>query len=208
MRPPEPADGLPCSAAAERNRAPILAVLGTLLAPSGRALEIASGTGQHAAHFAAALPGWHWQPTDRTEAQFGAIAAWAARAGARNVAPARRLDVLERRWPSDGAPFAQPFDLVYCANLLHISPPECTPALLCGAVRHLAPGGLLVIYGPWLVQCFTLSGTYKSQKKVCGKARFAANAGGLGKNCNAAASLFLASRRASRQGAICFVAWP
>jgi len=59
-----------------------------------------------------------------------------------------------------------------------------------------------------LVQCFALTGTYKSQKKACGKPRFAANAGGLGKRRNAAASLFLASRRASRQGAICFVAWP
>ena len=59
-----------------------------------------------------------------------------------------------------------------------------------------------------LVQCFALTGTYRSQKRACGKAQFAGNAGGLGKNCNAATSLFLASRRASRQGAICLVAWP
>ena len=141
---------LPASAAAERNRAPILAVLRELLPPQGRALEIASGTGQHIAHFAAALPGWHWQPTDVRGDLFAAIAAHARRAHADNVAPARRLDVLDPAWPSEGAPFAQPFDLVYCANLLHISTPECGPALMRGAARHLAAGGLLVTYGPYL----------------------------------------------------------
>lgn len=148
--PAGPGPALPYSAAAERNRAPILEVLGSLLAPSGRALEIACGTGQHAAHFGAALPGWRWQPTDRTQQHFAAVAAWAARAGAANVAPARRLDVLAPHWPADAPPFAQPFDLIYCANLLHISPPECTPALMLGAARHLAPAGLLVLYGPFL----------------------------------------------------------
>ena len=149
MKPPDPA-ALPHSPAAERNRAPILAVLRALLAPGGRALEIASGTGQHAAHFAAALPGWRWQPTDVAAECFGAITGWAARAGAANVAPPRRLDVRDAPWPSEGAPFSEPFDLIYSANLLHISPPECGPALMQGAARHLAPGGLLVTYGPYL----------------------------------------------------------
>jgi SAM-dependent methyltransferase len=150
MTAPQAGSDLPHSAAAERNRAPILAVLRTLLAPTGRALEIASGTGQHAAHFAAALPGWHWQPTDLRDNGFDAIAARAAQADASNVAPARRLDVLDAQWPSDGPAFAESFDLVYCANLLHISPPECTPALMRGAARHLASAGLLVTYGPYL----------------------------------------------------------
>ena len=73
---------LPHSPAAERNRAPILAVLRTLLPERGRALEIASGTGQHAAHFAAALPGWSWQPTDLGNAGFSAIVEWANAEGA------------------------------------------------------------------------------------------------------------------------------
>jgi len=146
-----PDHALPRSAAAERNRDPILTVLRTLLAPSGQALEIASGTGQHAAHFASALPGWTWQPSDRTDAGFAAIRGWAEQTGAANVLPPRRLDVLDADWPSDGAPFASgAFDLVYVANLLHISPWSSCAALMRGAARHLAPGGALVIYGPFI----------------------------------------------------------
>ena len=106
-----------------------------------------SGTGQPAAHFASALPGWTWQPSDRTDAGFAAIRGWTEQTGAANVLPPRRLDVLDADWPSDGAPFASgAFDLVYVANLLHISPwPSCA-ALMRGAARHLAPGGALAIY--------------------------------------------------------------
>lgn len=143
-----PSTALPHSPAAERNREPIWAALRPLLAPSGRALEIASGTGQHIAHFAAALPGWHWQPSDQDDALFGAIAQRTRHLP--QVAAPRRLDVRSSVWPSDGAPFTLPFDLIYCANLLHIAPWECTPALMQGAARQLAPGGLLVTYGPYL----------------------------------------------------------
>ena len=141
---------LPYSPASERNRGPILAVLRTLLPERGRALDIASGTGQHAAHFAAALPGWSWQPTDVTDAHFGAIAGWAAQAGATQVLPARQLDVRDGTWPSDGALFDAPFDLIFCANLLHISPWACCAGLMRGAAHHLAAGGLLAIYGPFI----------------------------------------------------------
>lgn len=139
---------LPHSPAAERNQAPILAVLRGLLPAAGRALEIASGTGQHLAHFAAALPGWQWQPSDAGDALFGTIAARAA--ALPNVAAPRRLDVRDACWPSDGPAFTERFDLVFCANLLHISPWDCTPALLHGTARHLAPCGQLVVYGPFI----------------------------------------------------------
>ena len=142
---------LPHSPAAERNQAPILAVLRRQLAPAGRALEVASGTGQHAVHFAAALPGWHWQPSDVDDALFGAIRTRALQAGVANVAPARRLDVRDAPpWPSDGPPFDTPFDLIHCANLLHISPWDCCAGLMRGAAHHLAPAGLLAIYGPFI----------------------------------------------------------
>ena len=140
----------PHSPAAERNQAPILAVLQALLPAQGTALEIASGTGQHAAHFGAALPGWHWQPTDLQDSHFDAIAAWAAQAGARNVLPARRLDVRLGRWPTDDPAFEAPFNLIYCANMLHIEPWDCCAGLMQGAARHLAPDGRLVTYGPYL----------------------------------------------------------
>ncbi len=142
---------LPYSPASERNRTPILEVLQRLLPASGRALEIASGTGQHAAFFAKALPAWRWQPTDCHDQAFDAIRAWAAHEGAPNVLPPRRVDVCDADWPSDdGAPFASPFGLIFCANMLHISPWATCDGLMRGAARHLAPRGLLVTYGPYL----------------------------------------------------------
>ena len=138
------------SPAAERNALPILQVLQPLLAPRGRALEVASGTGQHVAAFAAALPGWTWQPTDLHDDHFDSIAAWCAQAGVHNARAPVRLDVLAPRWPSAKPAFAEPFDLVFCANMLHIAPWACCAGLMQGAARHLAPGGLLVTYGPYL----------------------------------------------------------
>lgn len=141
---------LPHSPAAERNREPILKILQTLLPANGRALEIASGTGQHAAYFAAALPGWQWQPSDVTSDGFGSIVRWAGATGAHNVLPPRRLDVMDARWPSEGQAFDTPFDLIFCANMLHIAPWPTCQALMQGAARHLAPRGRLVTYGPYL----------------------------------------------------------
>ena len=76
---------------------------------------------------------------------------WADRLQARNVRRPLRLDVLDPRWPSEGAPFADgAFDLIFCANMLHISPWPTCAALMRGAARHLAPGGALVVYGPFI----------------------------------------------------------
>ena len=133
------------SAAAERNRAPILAALERWLPARGSALEIASGTGQHAAHFAAALAGWQWQPTDADPAALASIDAWCA--GLANVRPALRLDVLATPWQCVPAQV----DAIFCANMLHIAPWPTCAALMQGAGRHLAPGGLLVLYGPYVV---------------------------------------------------------
>lgn len=141
---------LPHSPAADRNKEPILERLRHVLGARGIALEIASGTGQHAAWFAAALPEWTWQPTDADAAMLPAIAQRMAQAGLANVRPPLQLDVTASPWPSPSAPFTERFDAIYCANMLHIAPWSTCPALMQGAARHLAPDGLLVTYGPYL----------------------------------------------------------
>jgi SAM-dependent methyltransferase len=133
------------SPAAERNSGPILAALQSLLPPAGTMLEIASGTGQHAAHIAAALPGWTWLPTDAHAPSLASISSWCVALS--NVAKPLHLDVLAGDWP--GVPGA--VDAVFCANMLHIAPWACCAALMHGAARHLAAGGLLLIYGPFIV---------------------------------------------------------
>ena len=132
------------SPAAERNRGPILVELQRVLPPQGVMLEIAAGTGQHAAHFAAALPAWQWQPSDGDAESLASISAWCA--ATPNVRSPIQLDVAAPAWP--GVPTR--VDAIFCANLLHISPWATTPGLMQGAARHLAPHGLLLLYGPYL----------------------------------------------------------
>jgi SAM-dependent methyltransferase len=132
------------SPAAERNRVPIGAELQRLLPAAGVALEIASGTGQHAAFFAAALPGWSWWPSDGDARNAASIAAWSE--GLAHVQRPITLDVMSPSWP--GVP--DRVDAVFCANLLHISPWPATEALMQGTARHLAPTGRLLIYGPFI----------------------------------------------------------
>jgi SAM-dependent methyltransferase len=133
------------SPAAERNAGAILAELKRLLPAQGQALELAAGTGQHAAHCAAALPHWQWRPTDGDPRNLASIQAWCA--GLPNVQAPMTLDVLAADWP--GVPSA--LHLVFCANLLHISPWPTTAAVMRGTARHLAAGGQLVLYGPYRV---------------------------------------------------------
>jgi SAM-dependent methyltransferase len=133
------------SPAAERNGPPLLAELTRLLPERGTMLEIASGTGQHAARFAAALPGWDWQPTDFDERSLPSIRAWCA--GRERVRAPLRLDVLEDPWP---ASLPAEVDAIFCANMIHIAPWACTQALMRGAARLLAPAGRLLTYGPYL----------------------------------------------------------
>ncbi|EHR69572.1 Protein of unknown function (DUF938) [Burkholderiales bacterium JOSHI_001] len=132
------------SPAAERNRGPILAELQRLLPAHGLLLEVASGTGQHAAFCTDGLPGWQWLPTDFDADALPSIRAWCA--GLDRVLPPLALDVLQPQWP--GVPAA--VDAIYCANMIHIAPWACCAGLMQGAARHLAPQGLLLTYGPYL----------------------------------------------------------
>lgn len=129
--------------AADRNREPILTVLRRVLPARGLVLEVASGTGQHAAHFAAALPGITWQPSEADPELLASVAAWTRDLA--NVRPALELDATAAPWPVTAV------DAVFSANLVHIAPWPVCLGLLAGAGRHLAPGGALVLYGPFRI---------------------------------------------------------
>ena len=134
------------SPAADRNKAPILATLRAVLPTEGTSLEVASGTGQHVAWFAAGLPGWTWQPTDARAEALQSIDAYAAQAACARIRPATLLDVMAPQWlPPD-----QQFDLIYCANMLHVAPWSACIALMAGSARHLTGTGWLITYGPYL----------------------------------------------------------
>jgi SAM-dependent methyltransferase len=131
------------SPSAERNREPILAVLRAALPVTGRVLEIASGTGQHAIWFARAMPGLDWQPSDADASARDSIAAWTAHEGLANVRAPLALDVHQPDWRVDT------LDAVVCINMIHISPWSAAQALFAGASRRLVDGGVLYLYGPY-----------------------------------------------------------
>ena len=128
---------------AERNKGPILEVLSRVLPAQGKVLEIGSGTGQHVAHFAAALPGLTFQPSEMDMSRHASIAAWIREERLANVKPPLAFDVTALPWP------VREVDAVVCINVIHISPWEATLALMKGAGGILPPGGVLVTYGPY-----------------------------------------------------------
>jgi SAM-dependent methyltransferase len=127
--------------AAERNKEPILEVLRRVLPPSGLVLEVASGTGQHVAHFAGALPGLQWQPSDPDPAHLASIRAWTDELP--NVREPLQLDIRHQPWPIERA------DALICSNMIHIAPWAAAEALVAGSADLLGPGGALFIYGPF-----------------------------------------------------------
>lgn len=137
-------DGALSSPAAQRNAASILDVLRTHLPARGQVLEIAAGSGDHALAFASALSGLDWTPSDPSPQARDSLSAW-RRAGPSNLRPPLSVDAADpATWPQDR------FDVVYCANMTHISPWSATEGLMDLAGRVLRrPGGLLVLYGPY-----------------------------------------------------------
>ena len=129
--------------AAERNREPIAAVLREVLPESGLVLEVASGTGQHAAWFAAAFPNLDWQPSDPDPESLESIAAWREDADLPNLRAPVRLDAEAWPWPVERA------DAILCINMVHISPWSATVGLLRGAEALLPAGAPLILYGPY-----------------------------------------------------------
>jgi len=129
--------------ATARNREPIGAVLREVLPARGTVLEVASGTGEHAAFFARLFPHLDWQPSDADPQAVASIEAWAADSGAPNLLPPLLLDAASERWPVERA------DAILCVNMVHISHWAATVGLMRGAGRLLARGAPLVLYGPY-----------------------------------------------------------
>lgn len=142
MTEPLPADARTAPAAA-RNRDPILAVLRRVLPQRGTVLEIASGTGEHAVHFASGLPHLAWQPTDCSADALRSIAAHRALVRLPNLLPPLELDAASPQWPLERA------DAMVSINMIHIAPWAAAEGLISGAQRVLATGGVLFMYGPF-----------------------------------------------------------
>jgi SAM-dependent methyltransferase len=138
---------LPFSAACERNREPILAVLREAFRDRHEVLEIGSGTGQHAVYFAAALPRLRWQPTERT-AQLAGLGARLALEGPTNLRPALALDLAQPAWPAGPAGGLR-WDAAFSANTLHIVAAPLVERFFAGLGAALAANARLAVYGPF-----------------------------------------------------------
>jgi SAM-dependent methyltransferase len=134
-----------CWPAPERNKGPILEVLRRVLPETGTLLELSSGSGQHITHFASHLPRWTFIPSDIDRDNLASIAAYGLEYRGDNLEQPRSIDVRAADW---GVPA---LDAVYNANMIHIAPWSCCVGLVQGAARHLRPGGVFVLYGPFRI---------------------------------------------------------
>ncbi|MEO6040300.1 MAG: DUF938 domain-containing protein [Croceibacterium sp.] len=130
--------------ATARNREPLAAVLSEELPDAGLVLEVASGTGEHAVHFARAFPYLQWQPSDADAAARASIAAWRAEAALANLLAPIALDAAAGEWPPG------PISAIICINMIHISPVAAAEGLFAGAGGLLGAGAPLVLYGPFI----------------------------------------------------------
>lgn len=197
-------DGRRTAAAALRNVAPLIEALRAHLPAEGRVLEIASGTGQHAAAFAAAYPALRWTPSDPDPGQRASIAAWRRAAGLGNLDAPLELDVADA-WPI-GRGEAQ---AVLAVNLLHLVPAPFVARLFDGARAALSEGGRALVYGPFLRgEAYASDGDrafdaalrgrdpaigYKSVESVCAAA-LAAGLAPVGRDAMPANNLLLSFR--------------
>lgn len=141
MTPDDPRRHYPATA---RNRDAILAVLRPRLRPGDLLLEIASGSGEHAAWMAPRLEGVDWQPSDVEREALAGIDAHTGDSGGGRIRPALHLDACAPSWPIEQA------DAILCCNMIHIAPWQAAEGLLAGAGRILNPRGLLFLYGPFM----------------------------------------------------------
>ncbi|MBV9564365.1 MAG: DUF938 domain-containing protein [Bradyrhizobium sp.] len=146
------ADGRLDAPAYHRNHEPIWAVLERFLnGRRGDVLEVGSGTGQHAVHFARHSPAVTWWPSDLNDAHLRSIAAWREHARLANICAPLRLDVSDPDWDAAMKSEGGPKELLalFCANVIHIAPWRVAEGLIAGAGRALRDDGLLFLYGPF-----------------------------------------------------------
>ncbi len=142
--------------AAERNQAPIRTVLAKVLPPTGTVLEIASGTGQHAAFCAPRLAPRHWLPSDPNPTAQASIRAWVAATAITELYDPLDLDVTlpnwfqaVTTWQTTVGSSAPPLSAIVTINMIHIAPWSACEGLLAGAEQLLPPAGVLYLYGPF-----------------------------------------------------------
>ncbi len=139
--------GLAFSPSADRNKVPIGEHLLPLIPPGGRVLEVASGSGQHGMYMVENRPDIHWQLSDcAPQALENLEKLVSLNPQNTSLLPPIRLDVTDANWWEG----LEPYDVVYCANMIHIAPREALPGLAQGIAKILKPGGVAVLYGPFL----------------------------------------------------------
>jgi SAM-dependent methyltransferase len=147
---PSPEDGRLDAAAFHRNHAAIAEVLVPFLeGHPGDVLEIGSGTGQHAVALAGQMPSIVWWPTDFNDNHLRSIAAWRHHAKLENLKQPIRLDASAADWQLEERGLPASFTVMFCANVIHITPWAVAEGLFAGANRHLRAGGQLWLYGPF-----------------------------------------------------------
>lgn len=132
------------SPTAGRNKTPIGEVIGSHIPMGARVLEIASGTGEHGAYMCGMRPDIIWQPTDPNAESRASQDAWANDCAARML-PSLSLDTTQPDWARE----LPSFDVIYCANMIHIAPWEAALGMVSGAADVLNIGGTFILYGPF-----------------------------------------------------------
>lgn len=143
--PHAPADERRFSPSVARNRDALFATLSPHLAHGARVLEIASGAGEHAAHFCERRPDLIWTPSDPDPGSRASIAAWRRHVGAPGLLPPLSIDAREADWPG----VSPPYNAVVSVNMIHIAPWSACLGLIAGAAGVLAEDGVLALYGPF-----------------------------------------------------------
>ncbi len=144
---PQPeTDGRMSAPSALRNRESIAHAMKAHAPRQGRALEIASGTGEHVIHLAAAMPDIEWHPTDLDAQRLASIKAWVEAEGLTNILPPQHLDAAQSGWAQRHGPF----DVILIVNLLHLISGSEAGVILHEIGQALATGGVAFIYGPFL----------------------------------------------------------